>query len=110
MDLKLKRVSFIDEWIVVNDYRLGQPYEFQNLVLGWRWEATPRELAIIREQKMFSRRLFQLRPDDVWFSFSAVLSPAFIPEVNTDLNELLAIEARLRKEVAIWTHWFEKER
>lgn len=109
MELKLKRVSFTDEWIVVGDYDLEKPYEFQNLVMGWRWEASPRELATIREQKMFNRRLFKLRPDELWFTFSVVLRPDFIPEVKNDVEELLRVEALLRKEVAIWNHWFAKQ-
>src|SRR5437867_11713630 len=80
MEAKFKRVVFRDEWMswrppnldVASKFLLRwilpaipeKSYEFTNYALGYRFEATQRELDLIRSKQMFGQPALTLRPED----------------------------------------------
>lgn len=82
-------------------------FTFTNYALGYRFDATQREMQKIREHKMFNQTALSLRPNDPPLTFADLLGPELIPEVNPSQQELLRIEARVREAALIWTRFFE---
>jgi hypothetical protein len=108
MEPKFKRVSYVDEWIVIgHSMKLGPPYEFKNYALGWLLEATARELALIEANEMFGEQALILRSNERGFTFAEVLGPEFIPEVSRDPEHLLKVQAYVSAAAAKWTIFFD---
>jgi len=121
-----KRVVFKDEWLegpprhrhwfIANlqetwawvwPPRPLKTREFTDYALGFRWEATPAELELIRQGDLFGQPALQLRDYEPPFTFAELLGPEFIPEINSNQAELFQIEAKVRSAALVWTHSFE---
>src|SRR6185295_14161305 len=108
MEALFKRVVYLDEWIKINEnLTLGTSFEFEQYALGWRWEATPREIEIIETNKMWRHPAITLRTDEGYFCFANVLGPQFIPEVNGSQEALLRIQSMVTARAVQWTIFFE---
>ncbi len=126
MEPKFKRKAFLDEWISISASPLrlklrqapsplsfvlppipGTPYTFTNFVLGFRCEATEREMELIATNNLFDQTFFSNPSQSTPITFAEVLGPEWIPEVNPSQMVLLQAEARVRQAAAAWTHFFE---
>ena len=126
MNPVFKRVVFTDEWICPDACWLSRimrhqvsplhwillplprkPCEFPNYALGYRFEASDRELRLIEANQFYAHIALQLHDNFHPLTFADVLGPEFVPEVNPSEAELLRVEARVRESAAIWTHFFE---
>ena len=124
MDLIIKRCVFTDEWfkpqpadslttrflgILIRLYFPPAPaptHEFKNYVLGFRFEATPRELELIQANSLFGHPALKLREGEPPITFAEILGPEFVPEVNPSQAALFGIESKLRQTAIAWTHFF----
>jgi len=112
-----KRIIFMDEWIRPEPWpwpacwfcRPRDPvsYEFVTYALGYRWEATDREWAIIRKHKMLQQPAVTLSANDPPVTFAEILGPELVPEVHPDQMQLMSVEMRLRSSALSWTRFFE---
>jgi uncharacterized Zn-finger protein len=123
MEAIFKRVVFIDEWVAPQEnsvdlfflrlLRLNLSFLpcptdcFVNYALGYRFEATGRELHLIDSNDMYCQTALTLPSTGHPRLFIELLSPRFVPEVNPSPMELLRVEACVRKAAAVWTHFFE---
>src|SRR5277367_6297900 len=110
MTAEIRRSIFLDEWIAITPSPLGsllrhrswplrwvlpplpvKPYTFTNYALGFRCEATERELEIIKANNLFAQTFVLLPPGKTAITFADVLGPEFVPQVNPSQSELLGI-------------------
>ena len=122
----IKRVIFKDEWIIPGpgDHRWlvratmklfrwviprypAKTYQFTNYALGFRWEASPRELDTIQSKDLFGQPALTIRDGDAPIFFADLLGPEFIAEINPSQTELLRVEGKVREAAMLWTHSFE---
>jgi hypothetical protein len=84
---------------------IGETYEYTAYALGFRFEATAEELNLIHANGMLSQVALKLHDNFRPLTFSDLLGPEYVPEVNSQA-ELLRVEARVMEAAASWTHFF----
>lgn len=126
MEAIFKRVVFTDEWVSPDASFFSRlirlpwlpfrcvlsplprkPIEFPNYVLGYRLEATPRELKLIQTGDMFGHPVVTVHQGDPALTFADLLGPELLPEVSPSVEELLRVEALIREAAVIFSHFFQ---
>src|SRR5262245_5474287 len=120
-----KRVVFTDEWIApcgssfservrkwapiswILSPRPRKSVEFPSYILGYRLEATPRELTLIQRHKMFGHAVVTVHAGDPPLTFADLLGPELVPEVSPYIDQLLRVEGLIREAAAMWSLFFQ---
>lgn len=85
----------------------GKTVTFTNYVLGFKAEATDRELEIIQANNLFTQAFITIHSGDLPISFALALGPDWVAEINPDQTQLLRVESQIRAACITWTHFFE---
>lgn len=125
MEAHFKRTVFVDEkfefppqqpgfigWFINTRRELLPPkvlrsVQFPNYALGYKFEATVRELELIGQNQMRLHPALKLHDNFPALTFDDLLSGEFVPEVNPSQSELLQVESRVREAAFTWTLFFE---
>lgn len=103
--LRFHPVRWPASWFVPP--RPAERIEFLSYVLGFRWEASDRELSIIGKKNMWSEAAVRLRETDAAITLRDILGPEWVPEIGCSPDALMNAEMRVRQAALCWTQYLE---